>query len=40
MHTIQKLLGHEQLRTTMQYAHVLKQSGQDVQSPLDTLDND
>ena len=38
--TIQKLLGHEQLRTTMQYVHVLEQSGQDVQSPLDTLDND
>ena len=38
--TIQKLLGHEQLRTTMQYVHVLEQNGQDVQSPLDTLDND
>ena len=38
--TIQKLLGHEQLRTTVQYVHVLEQSGQDVQSPLDTLDND
>lgn len=38
--TIQKLLGHEQLRTTMQYVHVLEQSGQDVQRPLDTLDND
>ncbi len=35
--TIQRLLGHEQLRTTMQYVHVLEQSGADVTSPLDTL---
>ncbi|WP_263835798.1 tyrosine-type recombinase/integrase [Salinibacter sp.] len=35
--TIQKLLGHEQLRTTMQYVHVLEQSGAAVTSPLDTL---
>ncbi|MCS3643598.1 integron integrase [Salinibacter ruber] len=38
--TIQKLLGHEQLRTTMQYIHVLEQSGADVTSPLDTLPKD
>ncbi len=35
--TIQRLLGHEQLRTTMQYVHVLEQSGEGVTSPLDTL---
>jgi integron integrase len=38
--TIQKLIGHEQLRTTMQYVHVLEQSGEDVTSPLDTLPAD
>jgi integron integrase len=36
--TIQKLLGHEDLRTTMKYVHVLEQSGEAVTSPLDTLD--
>jgi integron integrase len=35
--TIQKLLGHEDLSTTMKYVHVLEQSGQAVTSPLDTL---
>jgi len=35
--TIQKLLGHKQLRTTMQYVHVQEQSGDGVTSPLDTL---
>jgi integrase len=38
--TIQRLLGHEQLRTTMQHVHVLEQSGADVTSPLDTLPKD
>jgi integron integrase len=38
--TIQRLLGHEQLRTTMQYVHVLEQSGEGVTSPLDTLPTD
>jgi len=36
--TIQKLLGHEDLRTTMKYVHVLEQSGLNVTSPLDTLE--
>ncbi len=35
--TIQKLLGHTDLRTTMKYVHVLEQSGREVTSPLDTL---
>lgn len=38
--TIQRLLGHEQLRTTMQYVHVLEQSGDGLTSPLDTLDGE
>lgn len=36
--TIQKLLGHEDLRTTMKYVHVVEQSSQAVTSPLDSLD--
>jgi len=35
--TIQRLLGHKELRTTMQYVHVLEQSGEGITSPLDTL---
>lgn len=38
--SIQKLLGHEDLRTTMKYVHVLEQSGEAVTSPLDTLDRE
>lgn len=35
--TIQALLGHEDVSTTMIYTHVLKQGGQGVPSPLDDL---
>ena len=36
--TIQSLLGHNDVSTTMIYTHVLRQAGQGVISPLDTLD--
>ena len=35
--TIQELLGHKDVRTTMIYTHVLQRGGQGVRSPLDTL---
>ncbi|MCP5099682.1 MAG: integron integrase [Chloroflexi bacterium] len=35
--TIQELLGHEDVRTTMIYTHVLNRGGLAVSSPLDTL---
>ena len=36
--TIQSLLGHNDVSTTMIYTHVLRQGGQGVKSPLDSLE--
>jgi len=35
--TIQELLGHKDIRTTMIDTHVLNQGGKGVRSPLDTM---
>jgi integrase len=37
IHTVQELLGHIGLRTTMIYTHVLNQDGKGVRSPLDVV---
>jgi site-specific recombinase XerD len=38
--TIQELLGHKSVATTMIYTHVIKRGGLAVQSPLERLDVD
>jgi len=35
--TVQELLGHKDVRTTMIYTHVLNQGGKGVRSPLDSI---
>ena len=35
LHTVQELLGHSDVRTTMIYTHVLNRDAKEIKSPLD-----
>lgn len=37
IHTVQELLGHSSVKTTMIYTHVIKRGGKAVRSPFDTI---
>ena len=35
--TVQKLMGHKDIETTMRYVHVQLKPGENIKSPVDTL---